>query len=61
MVALVYSPHATSYPDHFVLVIGYDTNDSSFYYVHDPGYQKTTYNLDRIAGFNIWTLDIFTQ
>ena len=61
MVAHVYSPYATSYPDHFVLVTGYDTADDSFYYVNDPGFERTTYSLDRIAGFNIWTIDILNS
>eukprot|EP00828_Plagiopyla_frontata_P008389 TRINITY_DN1417_c0_g1_i6.p1 TRINITY_DN1417_c0_g1~~TRINITY_DN1417_c0_g1_i6.p1 ORF type:complete len:210 (+),score=22.80 TRINITY_DN1417_c0_g1_i6:13-642(+) len=61
MIAHVYSPYATSYPDHFVLVTGYDTSDSSFYYVHDPGFERSTYSLDRIAGFNIWTIDILNS
>ena len=61
MVAYVSSPYANSGPNHFVLVTGYDTNDASFYYVHDPGFEKTTYSVDRIAGFNVWTLAIFNK
>ena len=43
------SPSATTeIPHHFVLVVGYDDTNSSYYYVNDPGYEKTTYELTRI-------------
>ena len=61
MVAHVYSPIATTYPDHFVLIVGYDTNDDSFYYTHDSGFGKPSYPLSKIAGYNIWSIDILNS
>ena len=61
MVAHVYSPYDKSYPHHYVLVTGYDTEDSSIYYVNDPFYEKTTYSVDKIAGYCIFILDVLTQ
>ena len=61
LIAHVFSPYDTKYPTHFVLVTGYDTEDTSIYYVHDPFYEKDTYSIDKIAGYNIWTLDFLNE
>ncbi|KAJ3431001.1 hypothetical protein M0812_02677 [Anaeramoeba flamelloides] len=42
---------------HFVLVVGYDDSDDSFYYVNDPGFTRSTYKASDIVGWRLFTME----
>jgi hypothetical protein len=42
---------------HFVLLIGYDNQDGTTFYVNDPGYAKTTYSYKTdVVGYRIYDM-----
>ena len=42
---------------HFVLVTGFDTSDSNIYYVNDPYYNRTYYNVTDVVGWIEYSFD----
>jgi hypothetical protein len=40
---------------HFVLVTGFDAKQRGFFYVNDPGFPRTHYNLTQIVGWRIFS------